>query len=85
MPMQYDLLDWVAVASSLLAVYLFGQRNRLGFACFLFSNACWMVVGVLPMSYGILLGNIAFFVLNLRGFAQWRPEPEMKAVAGGCP
>ena len=75
--MQYYFLDWVAMGTSLLAVYLLGQKNRLGFASFMVSNTLWMAVGFLAGSYGILLGNVVFFGLNLRGFLKWKPaEPE---------
>ena len=66
--MEYYFIDWVAMGSSLLAVYLLGQKNRLGFACFMGSNVLWVAVGVLAGSAGILIGNVVFFGLNLRGF-----------------
>lgn len=92
--MQYYFLDWTAMVTSLLAVYLLGQKNRLGFASFMVSNMLWMVVGFLAGSYGIFLGNVVFFGLNLRGFLKWKPaEPEAAAEvnpaavrpAQGCP
>ncbi len=86
--MDYYFLDWIAMTTSILAVYLLGQKNRLGFAAFLVSNALWMAVGVLAGSYGILLGNVIFFGLNLRGLVKWRasaPPQQQKVVAGGCP
>ena len=85
--MHYYGLDWIAMGSSLLAIYLLGQKNRLGFAAFLVSNALWLIVGLLASSYGILVGNLVFLGLNFRGFLKWkeRPEPEMKILTGGCP
>ena len=86
--MDYYFIDWLAMASSLLAVYLLGQKNRLGFACFMCSNTLWVAVGVLAGSAGILIGNVAFFGLNLRGFLRWKPGPETSpapAPAQGCP
>ncbi len=91
--MSYYGLDWVAMGTSLLAVYLLGQKNRLGFASFLVSNAIWVVVGMLATSWGIVAGNVIFFGLNVRGWLKWtaasqatsEKEEPLRVVAGGCP
>ncbi len=83
--MDYFFLDWIAMGTSLLAVYLLGQKNRWGFACFLVSNALWIAVGSLAGSWGILTGNVVFFGLNVRGFVKWKAVPAAQPIAGGCP
>ena len=85
--MNYYGLDWIAMGTSLLAVYLLGQRSRLGFVSFLISNVIWIVLGVLAGIWGIVAGNVAFLALNARGYTKWKPEtsPEVEVVAGGCP
>ncbi len=70
--MQYYFIDWVAMALSLLAVYLLGQKNRLGFVSFMLSNVLWAVVGLLADSMGIFIGNLVFLAMNLHGFLKWR-------------
>ena len=82
--MQYYGLDWIAMGTSLLAVYLLGQKNRLGFVSFWASNVIWVGVGVLAGSWGIVAGNVVFLVLNVRGFATWAAS-DAEVVAGGCP
>ncbi len=44
--LHYYGLDWLAMALSLLALWLIGNKNRLGFAAFVLANLTWMVVGV---------------------------------------
>ena len=85
--MDYYGLDWVAMSTSLLAVYLLGRKNRIGFACFLFSNLIWILLGVLAGIWGIVVGNVLFLALNARGYMKWKPEPApaVEVVAGGCP
>ena len=83
--MDYYGLDWVAMGTSLLAVYLLGQKSRAGFACFLISNVIWIALGVLAGIWGIAVGNVLFLGLNARGFAKWKPAPAAEVVAGGCP
>ena len=80
--MNYYFLDWIAMAASFLAVYLLGQKNKLGFISFLFANISWVAVGVLAESAGILIGNIGFFALNLRGFLKWN---QSQTPRQGCP
>ncbi len=84
--MTYYGLDWLAMGASLLAVYLLGQKNRLGFAAFIAANATWVAVGLLAASHGIVVGNVVFLGLNVRGWLRWRPAGEgVEALAGGCP
>lgn len=81
-------LDWGAMIFSLLALYLIGRRNRLGFLSFIAANVCWVSIGWLTMSPAIMFGNIIFLILNLRGYRNWlnaesghtqNHEPKMNA------
>jgi hypothetical protein len=54
---------------SLAAVWMLGNKNRWGVAAFVVANATWLVVGSMASSYGIVIGNLAFLVMNVRGFA----------------
>lgn len=69
---DYYFIDWVAMALSLLAVYLLGHKNQFGFVSFMVSNVLWVIVGVLANSVGIWAGNLVFLGLNLRGYLRWR-------------
>ena len=72
---NYYGLDWLAMGLSVLAVYLLGNKNRLGFITFMTANMLWIFVGfVLMQSAGIALGNIIFLVLNTRGFLKWQGQ-----------
>lgn len=75
--LKYYGLDWVAMAASLFAVYLMGNKNRLGFLSYVMANAIWIYLGVFKMqSLGISVGNIFFLVMNLRGYFKWKKEPQ---------
>lgn len=72
---KYYGLDWVAMATSLLAVYLMGNKNRVGFLSYIIANALWIYLGVFKMqSLGITIGNIFFLIMNLRGFFKWKSQ-----------
>jgi len=64
-------LDWGAMIFSLLALYLIGRRNRVGFLSFIAANVCWVSIGWLTMSLAIMVGNVIFLLLNLRGYRNW--------------
>ena len=73
--LKYYGLDWVAMAASLLAVYLMGNKNRMGFLSYIIANALWIYLGVFKMqSLGISIGNIFFLAMNLRGYLKWKPD-----------
>jgi len=65
-------VDWLAMALSLYAAYLLGNKQKIGFVIFAISNLIWILLGVFFMaSYGMAIGTIAFFLVNVRGFLQW--------------
>ncbi len=75
--LKYYGLDWLAMVSSLLAVYLMGNKNRFGFISYMLANALWIYLGVFKMqSYGITIGNIFFLAMNLRGYLKWKKNQE---------
>lgn len=65
-------IDWLAMALSLYAAYLLGNKQKLGFIIFAISNVFWILLGLFFMSsYGMAIGNFAFFLFNVRGFIHW--------------
>ncbi len=73
--LNYYGLDWLAMGLSLLAVYLLGNKNRNGFLSFIVANALWVVLGATMMSsYGIVVGNVVFLIMNGRGYLQWKAK-----------
>lgn len=78
--LTYFGADWAAMALSLTAVYLLGNRARAGFLVFALANLVWIVLGLFFMnSLGIAVGNVAFLIMNLRGFARWIPAAAVGA------
>ena len=65
-------IDWLAMALSLYAAYLLGNKQKLGFIVFAISNVFWVLLGLFFMSsYGMAIGNFAFLLINVRGFIHW--------------
>ncbi|MFM9950641.1 MAG: PnuC protein [Saprospiraceae bacterium] len=77
--LKYYTLDWLAMALSLLAVYLLGSKNKLGFISFSAANLLWIFLGFFLMnSLGIAIGNLVFLIMNIRGFISWNKKIESK-------
>lgn len=75
--LKYYALDWLAMGLSLLAVYLLGNKNKLGFVSFILANMLWTILGfTLINSLGIAIGNLIFLVMNIRGFMSWNKTPQ---------
>lgn len=73
--LKYAGLDWLAMILSLTALWLIGSKNRWGFVVFALANLTWLVVGAwLMQSFGIVLGNAVFLVMNVRGYLNWKQQ-----------
>lgn len=68
-------LDWFAMFLSLYAAYLLGNKKKVGFVIFAISNIFWILLGIFFMSsYGMAIGNFAFFLINVRGYVEWNKK-----------
>lgn len=78
--LKYYGLDWLAMAASLLAVYLMGNKNRIGFISYILANVLWIYLGIFRMqSFGISIGNVFFLIMNVRGYLKWK-ETKIKTI-----
>jgi hypothetical protein len=66
-----DLLQWPAMAITVLAGWLTGsgQRGRrlAGFGCFLLSNALWIAWGWQDRAWALIVLQLCLVITNLRG------------------
>ena len=72
--LKYYGIDWVAMALSLYAVYLLGNKNKWGFVSFIISNVLWVVAGFMMSSYAVSVGNFVFLLMNTLGLIKWTRE-----------
>lgn len=76
-----NLLQWPAMAVTLLAAWLVGSahhgRRKLGFWCFLASNALWVAWGVHDQAWALIILQLCLVVTNVRGaFKNTDDSPE---------
>lgn len=70
---HYLGIDWLAMGLTFSAIYLLGNKSRTGFVVMMLGNLCWSVIGVWAGSYAMVLANLGFFTMNVRGFIKWAP------------
>ena len=71
---QYLGLDWLAMCLTFAAIYLLGNRSRTGFVVMMIGNLCWSAIGIWVGSYAMVIANLAFLSMNVRGFIKWTPR-----------
>jgi hypothetical protein len=58
-----------------IAIYSLGNKQRRGFVIMMAGNTCWIVLAFKFQSLGMILANVVFFAMNLRGFVRWGKSP----------
>ena len=53
------------------AIYLLGNKSRLGFIVMMLGNLLWCFIGLRAESYAMIIANLGFFSMNVRGFIKW--------------
>ena len=68
------LVQWPAMAMTLLAAWLVGSnsqsRRNWGFWCFIASNVLWVIWGLHDKAWALIALQFGLFGLNLRGAAK---------------
>lgn len=73
---SYHGVDWLAMAFTFLAIFLLGNKSRTGFVIMMMGNLCWTAIGWWAHSHAMILANLGFFSMNLRGFIMWSPSAD---------
>ena len=71
MDLFLDLLQWPAMAVTVVAVWLVGYQDsserKHGFWTFLVSNLLWVIWGLHAQAYALVVLQCVLGVLNVRG------------------
>lgn len=66
-----DLLQWPAMAVTVLAAWLIGarsaRRRMTGFWVFILSNVLWVMWGLYTHAYALILLQFCLCAMNCRG------------------
>ncbi len=75
--LQYYAIDWLAMVLTFWAIWQIGDKRKMGFITMIFGNACWILVGYLTASAGLVIANMLFIAMNLRAIIKWsKSKPE---------
>lgn len=84
MDLLLDLLQWPAMAVTVLAAWLVAaqsqRRRTLGFWVFLASNVLWIAWGWHDGAYALIALQVALAALNIRG--AFKNDPELSRATG---
>lgn len=72
---DYHGIDWLAMCLTFSAIYLLGSKRRTGFVIMMAGNVLWCAIGAWAHSYAMIIANLGFFAMNLRGFVKWSAPP----------
>lgn len=82
-----DLLQWPAMAITLLAAWLVASqrqgRRSLGFWVFLLSNALWIAWGLQAEAYALIVLQLGLAAMNLRDVRRNADEAPAAAEVSG--
>jgi hypothetical protein len=70
--LRYYALDWIGTCFTFASMHYVGERNRIGFGIGMVGNIFWISFGILAHSWGVVVGNIVLFGLNLKGHLRWK-------------
>lgn len=69
---KYFGVDWIAMCLTFSAIYLLGNKSRKGFIVMMAGNLCWTGIGIWVGSIAMIIANLGFFSMNIRGFLKWK-------------
>lgn len=72
---KYYGLDWIGISFSMLATYYLANKRKRGFLIAMIGNLAFVGFGILAQSAANVLANGMYFLLNARGWLNWRAHP----------
>lgn len=64
-------MDIIAGFIELIAAWLVGNKNRLGFVLFILSGIIWSEVAIRTHIYGLLIVCVPMIFINIRNYIKW--------------
>ncbi len=71
---KYFGIDWLAMSLTFSAIYLLGSKHRSGFIVMMVGNLCWSAICIWAHSIAMVIANVGFLSMNIRGFLKWSPN-----------
>ncbi len=72
--LRYYGLDWAAMITTFISLYLLGNKMRAGFLVGIGANCFWLGYGFLSASIANMLASCVVAALQYRGWLRWASE-----------
>ena len=68
---QYYGFDWIATVSSLIWIFMIGDKKRVSFVFAIIASMAWLGFAIVTNSYASMVANTLFIGLNIRAYIKW--------------
>jgi hypothetical protein len=69
-------LDWIAMIFTALNVWLLGSQDERGWWLGMIGNVLWISYSAATAQLPLLILNVLFLGLNVRGMVKWRSDDD---------
>jgi hypothetical protein len=69
-------LDWIAMIFTALNVWLLGSQDERGWWLGMIGNVLWIAYSAATAQLPLLILNVLFLGLNVRGMVKWRSDDD---------
>lgn len=76
---KYYGLDWVGITFSMFSTHFLAKKRKRGFLIGMIGNLAFVGFGIIAQSAANVLANSIYFVLNARGWLNWKADPPASA------
>lgn len=77
---QYYFLDWLALITSFLSVYLIGEKKKVGFFFGIIAHSSWLSFNVLVDTMPGIVANFFLILLQIKGLYQWNRAEKQRNI-----
>lgn len=75
---KYYGTDLLAAVMILSSIYFIGSKRRFGFILGMTANLSYLSFGFLTKSVPVMLTNLILFMLNIRGYLNWKGKQKIE-------
>ncbi len=76
--LQYYGLDWLAVGTGLVAMYMIGDKRRSAFIIYIVSAAFSLAFAIIIKSLPFILVNLLTIGIQVRNYLKWGQEQKQE-------
>jgi hypothetical protein len=75
--LRHHVIEWCAMATSVIGAVMNAQLSIWGFYVFMLGNLLWFFFSVKHKHWGLLATQVVFFALNIYGVLIWMNNPAL--------